>query len=404
MSFSLPPLSLYVHFPWCVRKCPYCDFNSHTLHGELPESRYIDALLQDLGLQSGLLQGRVIQTVFLGGGTPSLFSPSAMSRLLGGVRSHAGLDPKAEITLEANPGTIERGRFADYRAVGINRVSLGAQSFSDVQLRRLGRIHAAADTRRAVEELRAAHITNFNLDLMYALPEQSIADALRDLDCALSLEPPHLSHYQLTLEPGTVFAGRPPAGMPDNDVAADMQLACQERMAAAGYMQYEVSAYARHSWRCRHNRNYWEFGDYLGVGAGSHGKCTFIEGGALRIERTLRTREPRRYLTDIDTGRQVERRRVPTADLPFEYLLNVLRMPDGFEQAAFESRTGLPFHTVAQACASAQRRGLLQRQAARWSPTVRGLNFLNDLQESFLPESVGLEATAVSESSVTAGS
>ena len=401
MSASLPPLSLYVHFPWCVRKCPYCDFNSHTLHGELPESRYIDALLQDFRLQGELLQGRVIQTVFLGGGTPSLFSPSALSRLLGGVRSHGGLDSKAEITLEANPGTIERGRFADYRAVGINRVSLGAQSFNDVQLRRLGRIHAAADTRRAIDELRAAHITNFNLDLMYALPGQSIAEALRDLDCAIALEPPHLSHYQLTLEPGTVFAGRPPAGMPDNDVAADMQHACQERMAETGFIQYEVSAYARHSSRCRHNLNYWEFGDYLGVGAGAHGKCTFIDGGTLRIERTLRTREPRRFLTEIEGARPVERRTVPAADLPFEYLLNALRMPGGFEQTAFESRTGLPLQTVAPAFASAQRRGLLQRQAGRWSATAKGLNFLNDLQESFLPPAVGQDHTALPESSAT---
>jgi putative oxygen-independent coproporphyrinogen III oxidase len=403
MTVELPPLSLYLHFPWCVRKCPYCDFNSHTLHGDLPETRYVDALLQDLALQAELVQGRALQTVFLGGGTPSLFSPASLSRLLTGVRSQCGLDPQAEITLEANPGTIERGRFADYRAVGINRVSLGAQSFDDAQLQRLGRIHASADTRRAVEELRAAQFTNFNLDLMYALPEQSIGEALRDLNCAISLAPAHLSHYQLTLEPGTVFAGRPPAGMPDNDVAADMQLACQERLAEAGFIQYEVSAYARQGWRCRHNLNYWEFGDYLGVGAGAHGKCTSIDGAALRIERTLRTREPRRYLAELGSERRpVDRRVVPASDLPFEYLLNALRMPDGFEQAAFESRTGLRFDTVVPAFAAAQDQGLLRRQAGRWSATPQGLNFLNDLQESFLPESVGQNATVVSESSVTA--
>ena len=401
MTLPLPPLSVYVHFPWCVRKCPYCDFNSHTLHGELPERGYVDALLRDLTLQSELMQGRTVRTLFLGGGTPSLFSPAALSRLLQGIRGQCTLAADAEVTLEANPGTIERGRFADYRAAGVNRVSLGAQSFDDGQLQRLGRIHAAADTQRAVAELRDAGITNFNLDLMYGLPLQSISEGLRDLDSAISLQPPHLSHYQLTLEPGTVFAGRPPPGLPDNDLAADIQLACQERLASAGYAQYEVSAYAREQQRCQHNLNYWEFGDYLGLGAGAHGKCSFVEGSTLRVERTVRAREPRRYLAVVDRGGAIERRAVSDAELPFEYLLNTLRLTQGFELQAFEARTGMPFATVADSFISAQRRGLVERRENGWLPTPRGLNFLNDLQEVFLPIPVGLKATKLSESSDT---
>jgi putative oxygen-independent coproporphyrinogen III oxidase len=403
MTLTLPPLSLYLHFPWCVRKCPYCDFNSHTLHGELPESRYVDALLRDLTLQSELLQERTVRTIFLGGGTPSLFPPAALSRLLQGIRERCTLAVDAEVTLEANPGTIERGRFADYRAAGVNRVSLGAQSFDDQQLQRLGRIHAAADTQRAVAELRDAGITNFNLDLMYGLPLQSNGDALRDLDSAISLQPPHLSHYQLTLEPGTVFAGRPPPGLPDNDLAADIQLACQERLASAGYGQYEVSAYAREPQRCQHNLNYWEFGDYLGVGAGAHGKCSFVEDSRLRVARTVRAREPRRYLAEVDLGGAIERRTVAEAELPFEYLLNTLRLTQGFELQAFEARTGLPFATVADAFMSAQRQGLVERREERWFATPHGLNFLNDLQEVFLPKPVGLKVVGRSESADTPG-
>src|ERR1700688_1338439 len=247
----VPPLSLYVHFPWCVRKCPYCDFNSHTLHGALPETDYVDALLSDLAVQAHAAQGRQLQSIFLGGGTPSLFAPEALARLLIGVRQWLGFAADLEVTLEANPGTIERGRFADYRSAGITRVSLGAQSFEPEQLERLGRIHTAADTRRAVDELQAAGLTNFNLDLMYGLPYQTIAQALADIEHAMALQPAHLSHYQLTLEPGTVFAGRPPAGMPDTDHSADMQLACQQRLAEAQYAQYEVSAYASAGARCR---------------------------------------------------------------------------------------------------------------------------------------------------------
>jgi putative oxygen-independent coproporphyrinogen III oxidase len=380
---QLPPLSLYVHFPWCVRKCPYCDFNSHTLHGALPEAQYVEALLRDLALCAEAAQGRELQSIFLGGGTPSLFPPAALARLLRGVRELLEFPGELEVTLEANPGTIERGRFADYRAAGITRVSLGAQSFDAEQLERLGRIHSAADTERAVEELQAAGLTNFNLDLMYGLPQQTQAQALADIERALALQPAHISHYQLTLEPGTLFAGRPPAGMPDSDRCADMQLACQQRLAEAQYTQYEVSAYARAGARCRHNLNYWHFGDYMGIGAGAHGKCSRIAHGGLAIERSVRLREPRRYLASLEDG--IEWRAVAATELPFEYLLNALRLNDGFEEQEFERRTGLAFGIVRAELARAQQRGLMERGGTRWRASVRGFNFLNDLLAEFLP-------------------
>jgi putative oxygen-independent coproporphyrinogen III oxidase len=417
MPMPLPPLSLYVHFPWCVRKCPYCDFNSHTLHGALPEADYVAALLRDLALQAHLAQGRELQSIFLGGGTPSLFSPSALARLLEGVRVLLGLGAGIEVTLEANPGTIERGRFADYRAAGITRVSLGAQSFDPLQLERLGRIHTAADTQRAVDELHAAGLTNFNLDLMYGLPQQTVTQALADIERALALQPAHVSHYQLTLEPGTIFAGQPPSGIPDGDRCADMQLACQQRLAEAQYQQYEVSAYARAGARCRHNLNYWQFGDYLGIGAGAHGKCSHTRHGELAIERSVRPREPRRYLASLEaagarstvppTGTSIidtpilgiERRAVPAAELPFEYLLNALRLNEGFEQRAFELRTGLSFAVVSAGLARAQQRGLIECRGTHWAASAQGLNFLNDLLADFLPS--GVAATAASAEAVS---
>ena len=386
----LPPLSLYVHFPWCVRKCPYCDFNSHTLHGALPEGHYVEALLRDLALQAEAAQGRELHSIFLGGGTPSLFSPAALAGLLRGVRALFEFAAGVEVTLEANPGTIERGRFADYRAAGITRVSLGAQSFDPQQLERLGRIHTAADSERAVEELHAAGLTNFNLDLMYGLPQQTLAQALADIERALALQPAHISHYQLTLEPGTLFAGRPPAGMPDTDRCADMQLACQQRLAEAQYTQYEVSAYARAGARCRHNLNYWRFGDYLGIGAGAHGKCTRLGHGGLAIERSVRLREPRRYLACLEDGAAaagIEWGAVAMSELPFEYLLNALRLNDGFEEQEFEQRTGLAFGVVGGELARAQQRGLMERSGTRWRASTRGFNFLNDLLAEFLPSS-----------------
>jgi putative oxygen-independent coproporphyrinogen III oxidase len=383
MSPSLPPLSLYVHFPWCVRKCPYCDFNSHTLQGALPEALYVDALLRDLALQVHAAQGRALQSIFLGGGTPSLFSPAALARLLEGVRARFELAADLEVTLEANPGTIERGRFADYRAGGVTRVSLGAQSFDPEQLQRLGRIHTASDTQRAVDELQAAGLTNFNLDLMYGLPQQTVAQALVDVERALQLQPAHVSHYQLTLEPGTVFAGRPPSGMPDSDLGADMQLACQDRLADARYGQYEVSAYARAGQRCRQNLNYWQFGDYLGIGAGAHGKCSRLERAGLAIERSQRPREPRRYLASLEQN--VAWAAVPSAELPFEYLLNALRLNEGFEPHDFETRTGLDVALIGAGLALAQRRGLIERCGTHWRASAQGFNFLNDLVALFLP-------------------
>jgi len=379
---SLPPLSLYVHFPWCVRKCPYCDFNSHTLHGTLPEEAYLEALLRDLQCQLEEVQQREIVSVFLGGGTPSLFSPAAIARLLAAFAAALRLSSDAEITLEANPGTIERGRFSGYRAAGVNRVSLGAQSFDDESLRRLGRIHAAAETRTAVAELRAAGIDNFNLDLMYALPQQSLAAAVADVETALALEPTHLSHYELTLEHGTVFGGRPPAGLPDSDNAMQMQLACQALLAESGYVQYEVSAYARRGRHCRHNLNYWRFGDYLGIGAGAHGKCSHARGDTLRIARTWHEREPRRYLAAEPPVAQ--RRDVRGADLPFEYLMNALRLRAGFDEAHFERRTGLSREVLQPSLERLRQRGLLELTECHWCATARGFELLNDVVSEFL--------------------
>jgi oxygen-independent coproporphyrinogen-3 oxidase len=389
---ELPPLGLYLHFPWCVRKCPYCDFNSFALHGELAEGPYVEALIEDLSQQTAALQERSIDSIFLGGGTPSLFSPAALSDLLREVGRRCPVALDAEVTLEANPGTVERGRFADYRAAGLNRVSLGAQSFDDRQLERLGRVHRSADTTRAAEELHAAGIGNFNLDLMYGLPQQSLDEALSDLGCAVALRPAHLSHYQLTLEPGTVFAGQPPAGMPDTDQAGDMQAACQALLLGAGYRQYEVSAYARDGACSRHNLNYWQFGDYLGVGAGAHGKCSYRGAdGALMIRRTTRPREPRRYLAEIGQRQAVTEQHVPTSDLPFEFLLNALRLVSGFEPALFEQRTGLPVTILTSRLEQAGRDGLLEyglpeqgQGQGHWRATPRGMNFLNDLLERFL--------------------
>jgi oxygen-independent coproporphyrinogen-3 oxidase len=387
---ALPPLALYVHFPWCVRKCPYCDFNSHALHDAPPEEAYGAALLTDLASQAPLAADRTVRSIFFGGGTPSLFAPAALARLLTGVRRHLQVAADAEITLEANPGTIERGRFLDYRDAGINRVSLGAQSFEPAHLQALGRIHDVADTYRAVAELTAAGIVNFNLDLMYALPQQTFAQALGDVKAAIALAPAHISHYQLTLEPGTVFGGRPPAGMPEPDAAADMQLACQDALAQAGYVQYEVSAYARAGACCRHNLNYWQFGDYLGIGAGAHGKRSERRGAALRIERSVREREPRRYLAGfagrvgLPNGGGAPPREVPLADLPFEFMMNALRLVAGFEAHEFEARTGLGFQVLSQPLGRARARGLIGHDAGRWRATPLGFNFLNDLLGEFL--------------------
>ncbi len=388
MNPALPPLALYVHMPWCVRKCPYCDFNSHQLKGEVPDAGYIDTLIADFDRELPHIAARPIETLFFGGGTPSLFAPAEIGRLLRALRQRADFAADAEITLEANPGTIERGLFSAYRDAGINRVSLGAQSFSAAALQALGRIHSPDDTVLAVEELRRAGLENFNLDLMYALPRQTVSEALADITAACALNPAHISHYHLTLEPGTVFHARPPP-LPDEDAAWEMQSRGQRALAEAGYAQYEVSAYARAGAHCRHNLNYWSFGDYVGIGAGAHGKISSWLPD--RILRTAKPRQPREYQAAIARRSDAvgERERVAPPQLPFEFMLNALRLNDGFSTEIFEARTGLSIDCVAQQLARATERGLLEPAGAArvpgWLPTVLGRRFLNDLQSGFLP-------------------
>lgn len=376
--------------PWCVRKCPYCDFNSHQLKSAAPDGGYIDALIRDFDTELSRAPRRRIDTVFFGGGTPSLFQPEDFSRLLGALRQRAEFADDAEVTLEANPGTIERGRFTGYRQAGINRVSLGAQTFGRRALERLGRIHSADDTHRAVAELRAAKLDNFNLDLMYALPEQSLEEALEDVRIACGLEAAHISYYQLTLEPGTVFHARPP-NLPDEDAAWQMQTAGQKLLADAGFIQYEVSAYARPGKRCRHNMNYWLFGDYLGLGAGAHGKLSLEL--PQRILRTIKPKQPREYQEQmriqgaaaLNAGGPIgESSFIAAADLPFEFMLNALRLNDGFSVRDYRQRTGLELEPLEAKLAAARGRGLLERSSDGWRPTELGRRFLNDLQASFL--------------------
>jgi putative oxygen-independent coproporphyrinogen III oxidase len=384
MSATSPPLTLYVHMPWCVRKCPYCDFNSHQLKSAAPPGEYIDALIEDFEADASLLAGRAIEAVFFGGGTPSLFAPSQIARLLAALEERAPFAADAEVTLEANPGTIERGRFEGYRDAGVNRVSLGAQSFAPRALERLGRIHGPDDTYRAVTELRAAGLENFNLDLMYALPEQTLEEALEDVRIACDLEPAHLSHYQLALEPGTVFHARPPP-LPQEDVAFGMQIECQALLQRRGFEQYEISAYSRSAARCRHNLNYWLFGDYLGIGAGAHGKVTFDAPD--HIIRTEKPRQPREFLARSkgSTGEPFGvRRAVPRAELPFEFMLNALRLNDGFDMRTYESRTGLDRESIESTLRQARGRGLAEITACGWRASELGRRFLNDLQASFL--------------------
>jgi len=379
----LPPLALYVHMPWCVRKCPYCDFNSHQLKSGRPDTAYIDALIADFDREHVLFAGRPIATVFFGGGTPSLFPPEEIARLLSALRERSEFAADAEITLEANPGTIERGRFSGYRDAGVNRVSLGAQTFSAPALQALGRIHGPEDTLRAVDELRSAGLDNFNLDLMYALPGQSVAAAIADIETACALRPRHISHYQLTLEPGTVFHSHPPP-LPDEDLAWAMQTRCQERLAAAGYRQYEVSAYAENGFPCRHNLNYWLFGDYVGIGAGAHGKITLA--GPQRVLRTSKPKQPRDYRQGLLDPKPLlgSRVEIACADLPFEFMLGALRLNAGFTTQQYEARTGLPLGALGPMLAEAEQRSLLERCAAGWRPTELGRRFLNDLQAGFL--------------------
>jgi len=379
---SLPPLALYVHFPWCVRKCPYCDFNSHEWKGErFPEDDYLDALRADLEQALPLVWGRQVHTVFIGGGTPSLLSAAGLDRMLSDVRALLPLDADAEITLEANPGTFEAAKFAQFRASGVNRLSVGIQSFNEAHLKALGRIHDAAQARHAVE-VAAKTFDNFNLDLMFALPQQTLAECQADIETALAFKPPHLSLYHLTLEPNTLFAKFPPA-LPDDDQSADMQDWIHERTSGAGYGRYEVSAYAQPDRQCRHNLNYWRFGDYLGIGAGAHTKLSFPN----RIVRQARYKHPATFIEQARAGTPVqEEHEVSARDLPFEFMLNALRLVEGFPVHRFIERTGLPITTIEPALQEAERRGLITRDYEKIAPTELGQRFLNDLQALFLKD------------------
>ncbi len=385
LNFTAPlPLSLYIHVPWCVRKCPYCDFNSHELRGELPETAYIDALLAELQQELPSVWGRPVESVFIGGGTPSLLSAAGVERLLSGLRALLGLTPACEITLEANPGTVEQGRFAEYRAAGINRLSIGVQSFDEGKLKALGRIHNRDEALRAAEAAHAAGLENFNLDLMFGLPGQDSRQALADLQQAISLAPAHLSWYQLTLEPNTVFAHQPPV-LPEDDLLWEIQQKGQETLSEAGYGQYEVSAYASEERRCRHNLNYWRFGDYLGIGPGAHAKITYPAEG--RVERVWKQRQPQAWLELAATEEVVAGRRdLSRDDLVLEFMMNSLRLSDGFASKLFQERTGLPILAIEKPLQEAQGRGLVDWQLQHIAPTLDGYNHLNELLQLFMPE------------------
>jgi putative oxygen-independent coproporphyrinogen III oxidase len=379
---TLPPLALYVHIPWCMKKCPYCDFNSHEAKGDVPEQRYVDALVADLEASLAGVWGRRVHSIFIGGGTPSLFSVAAIDRLLVAIRTLLPVEADAEVTMEANPGTFEAAKFKGFRDAGINRLSIGVQSFDDAMLTSIGRVHDANEARRAVENALAT-FENVNLDLMYALPQQSLAQSQADMREAIAFAPQHISAYHLTLEPNTVFHRYPPK-LPDDDCAADMQEALESMLAGAGYEHYETSAFAQPARRSRHNLNYWRFGDYLGIGAGAHAKISFAD----RITREIRHRQPKMYLDEALAGRAVQESRVVGADeLPFEFMLNALRLVEGFPVALFSERTGLPIAGAQAALARGEARGLLEVDALSIRPTPRGRRFLNDLLEEFLPPS-----------------
>jgi len=381
---SLPPLSLYVHLPWCLKKCPYCDFNSHEWRGgasEPPENAYVDALMADLEASLPLVWGRPVHSIFFGGGTPSLFSPQAIDRLIGGIRARLRLEADCEITLEANPGTFEKNRFKAFRSAGVTRLSIGVQSFNDAHLKALGRIHDRAQAMAAVEEAAMAFET-FNLDIMYALPGQNLQDLENDVATALSFKPPHVSIYHLTIEPNTVFAKYPPA-LPEDDTAYAMMDRITEMTAANGLARYEVSAYAKRDHACWHNLNYWQFGDYLGIGAGAHSKLTF----AHRVVRQVRFREPQKYMEQALQGLPVTRSEdVSRLELPFEFMLNALRLKDGFNLSDYTERTGLAITSLQKGLALAEQKGLIGRDFARVWPTALGFDFLSDLQSLVLAD------------------
>ncbi|KRH98644.1 radical SAM family heme chaperone HemW [Curvibacter sp. PAE-UM] len=379
---SLPPLSLYVHLPWCLKKCPYCDFNSHEMRAaDMPEQRYLDALVADLESALPLIWGRSVHSIFLGGGTPSLFAPESIARLLSDIRARLKLSADCEITLEANPGTFEKERFRAFRDAGVTRLSVGVQSFKDAHLQRIGRVHDSAQAIAALEEA-ARSFDTWNLDLMYALPGQSLEDLRQEIDQALAFAPPHLSIYHLTIEPNTYFAKHPPQ-VPEDDTAYAMLDIITERTGLAGLQRYEVSAYARTGHHCRHNLNYWQYGDYLGIGAGAHGKISF----AHRIVRQVRTREPRLYMERALAGNAVaQEEEIKRADLPFEFMLNALRLRQGFALGEFSERTGLAITAIARQLEEAERKGWITRDLQRVQPTALGFDFLSDLQSLFLPD------------------
>lgn len=380
-SFELPPLSAYIHIPWCVRKCPYCDFNSHAAGPELPEEAYVDALLADLDADLVHVHDRPLTSIFFGGGTPSLFSARALGRLLEGVERRVAFASNIEITLEANPGTFEQDKFAAYRQLGINRLSIGIQSFQDAKLKALGRIHGQDEAVRAAEMARRAGFDNFNLDLMHGLPDQSVADAMVDLEQAIALAPTHISWYQLTMEPNTVFWSQPPE-LPEDDTLWDIQEAGQARLAEMGYRQYETSAYAQPGRQARHNLNYWTFGDFLGIGAGAHAKLSAPDG---QIIRTWKTRLPKDYLDPAKHFQAGERVLTP-AELPFEFMMNALRLVEGVSSEQYTQRTGQPLESLSGALEALRGKGLLEKDSTRLAPTSRGQLFLNDVLQHFLSD------------------
>jgi oxygen-independent coproporphyrinogen-3 oxidase len=383
-GFTAPiPLALYVHIPWCMRKCPYCDFNSHEARGPIPEQAYVDALLADLEQDLPRVWGRRIESAFIGGGTPSLFSAEALDRLLAGLRARLPLRPDTEITLEANPGAVEQGKFAEFREIGINRLSIGVQSFNDEQLQRLGRIHDHRAAFAAAEAAHAAGLENFNLDLMFGLPGQTVEQALADIANAVALQPAHLSYYQLAIEPNTRFYRSSPT-LPDDETISLLQERAQAELARQGYQQYEVSAYARDGRRCRHNLNYWEFGDYLGIGAGAHGKLTDPVAG--RIHRLWKLKHPQDYLASAGTPASIGGDApVREEDLPVEFLMNALRLVEGVPVELFAERAGLPPSVLERGLSRGRERGLMTPDSKRLQPTEHGLRFLNDLLQEFMP-------------------
>jgi len=382
---NLPPLALYIHFPWCVQKCPYCDFNSHELKTSLDEKKYINALIADLEQELPLFWGRSISSIFMGGGTPSLFSPESIDQLISALRARLSFAADIEITMEANPGTVELGKFKEFSAAGINRLSIGIQSFDDDKLESLGRIHGRKEAIRAAELAHDAGFNSFNLDLMYGLPNQSLQQAVEDIETAIALEPKHLSHYQLTIEPNTFFHHQPPP-TPDDDKLWEMQEACQTSIAKHGYSQYEISAYAKEGYQCQHNLNYWQFGDYLGIGAGAHGKLT--NAPEQKIKRCWKVKQPQEYLDKAASEKRIAGEKILTRDdAAFEFMMNALRLNNGFETAIFQQHVGLPISIVEKALKQAEEKGWINWDLKRIKPTDTGRQYLNNLLELFMPDS-----------------